>query len=100
MTASARSVIRRTVTPLLSLTGLIQRDRQGLRVGDLDHVSHLEPLEVLGLLRLDGLGTTLWALDRDGVVLSVDGSDRDRCRHLASDGAGGSLAGLGGDARP
>src|SRR5262244_454699 len=83
--------------PGLFLRGLVERDGERSRVGDLDEVADLHQIEVLRIPRLDGLRVALRPLDRDGPGLLVDLGDGGRDRDLLADRAGRRLAGLRAD---
>src|SRR5947208_1325522 len=76
----------------LLLRRLVERDGERLRVGDLDQVSDLDQIEVLRVLRLDGLRVAPGPLDRDRLGLLVDRRDRGRDGDLPADRAGRRLA--------
>src|SRR5262245_10869583 len=76
------------------LGGLVERDGQRARVGDLDEIADLQGLEILGITRLHGLGVAVWSLDRNGVRHLVDGDDRHGHGDLLPDGARRRLARL------
>src|SRR5258705_2235031 len=75
---------RSSRAPCLFLRGFVERHGERLHIAAFDQISDLYEIEVLRVLRLDGLGVALGTLDRDGVGLLVNGGDRG--------GSGGALA--------